>query len=458
MCNPILVSSVTKLVQNYLRFAQPSFYDLKPLGPKKKATIEFLFDNGADPSALTDGSPIWSHCSRGEPALTMLLIDLWMNLTRWGRRKVNNDLVLDREELVGGRWSSLQTANELHQEDDLRKSLTQPSLWSLNANDEEFIPVVDLLLVKRFPNIPNFPNIHEMLHDWCSTRPILGLAGRRLYGSNSTRVDDVLKSLFLEREEIGPLERIAALELAGAMSLLHHKEEDISVSKAFLYWTAALDLRAQGSIPKVPLGDNSIVPWRAVEWTTEDHLEELVHRPLADMQIQALLVARRIDSRMIPDAPSLCWYVWDQFVKDYSSKLYSENRLTELLEICWCMLEGVRITHQKMIIDIVYDLVLCLRKLKDEKSPILNSETLHLSLKLVSDANRFHLGYNIDRNSGPVTVVSYFRDAAGFGMLTVRPMETIYKLFIILSDSPEMVTKEIKSCLHQFFKRDERDQ
>jgi len=418
---------------------------LRPDTPwsQKKATIEFLFDNGADPSAFTDGSPIWSLCIRGEPALTMLLIELFMSLTRWSLRTAN-DVLLHHEELARI-TKGTRLAGELDKAE---------SKWPDSAGDEDFVPVFDLLIGKCFDIKGHLYNCGMAVHNFIAM-PVLQWSADSHSSRNIGDDVDELRDLFLERAEISPLEKVDALELAGAMSLLHHREEDISVSKAFQYWNAAVDLResAQGSIPKVPLEDNNIVPWRTIEWTTQDQLEELLNRPLADMQLQALLIARRILSKMSSDA--LCWHVWIRYVKNYSSKLYSENRMNELLEICWCMLEGARVTDTNrlwsMIISIVYDLVLCLRKLKDEESPILNSDTLHLSLQLVCDTNTFHL-VNLNKNR-----VTEWRISRHGGTM-INPMGTIYNLVTILCDRPELVTPEIKNCLHQFVKRDGRDE
>jgi len=186
------------------------------------------------------------------------------------------------------------------------------------------------------------------------------------------------------------LEKLNALELAGAtMILLNLRGSYTCISHGLEYWNEAQTLRnsAQGSIPKVPWKVNSIIPWRAVEWTTRDELRELQHRLLAEKEIQALLVGRRILSRISPRA--LVHHLWHGFIRSYSYDLVSANRYTELLNTCWIMLEGAD-GHDldgndplwSMIIDVTSILVCTLLKLGTDRNPILNLDTLKLSLKL----------------------------------------------------------------------------
>jgi len=147
--------------------------------------------------------------------------------------------------------------------------------------------------------------------------------------------------------------------------------------------------------------------------------------------------------------------LWGGFVtKHFSlSTLYRENRFTELLEISWLMLEGTSDCQEpgheeywKMVVEVNYWLGKTLAKLKRQHNPILNLETLKLSLKL--------LFYSNDR-SPHLTPVNIKRRGTA---KVVEPMQILFNLmYTVVCPSPEMITPEIKSILMQFVKRDARD-
>ena len=122
-----------------------------------------------------------------------------------------------------------------------------------------------------------------------------------------------------------------------------------------------------------------------------------------------------------------------------------------LLETCWIILEGALrqdLSDDELWVVIVkstFLLVSCLEELKKEYNPILNHETMKLSLELVFDTN--------SRSPFLPAIVSRLGEAGS----SMRPMQIIYKLVAMLSETPDIVTHEIKGMLHQFVKRDSRD-
>lgn len=157
--------------------------------------------------------------------------------------------------------------------------------------------------------------------------------------------DEPLLRFFLQREEISLMEKIDALELAGAMVILNTCQENTSIIlKAFQYWNEALDLREndQGHTPKVTLKVNHKVHWRAIEWTTKDQLLELQQRPLAEMEIQAIITSVRIMSTVGQTA--LLHHIRYIGIFSHCSNRYygirRPERYTQLLDICWIVLEG----------------------------------------------------------------------------------------------------------------------
>ncbi len=243
---------------------------------------------------------MWTLCE-DEPDLVMLLINLGMSLTqRCTERKT-----------IWHHWASSQ--------------------------NEGAVFVVELLLEKGAD--------HKAV-DYYGITPLNAAAFFRYchaisgfsYAPHENPNEPVLRHL-LQREEYSLLEKIDALELVGAMILIE-KEDEVSVSKALQYWNDALNLResAQESIPKILVNANNIIHWWIIEWTTRDQLEELQQR-LDDMKIQAILVIRRILSRTNSTAHHSS-YLWGDFIHYYCTSLLDSERFSELLDICWIMLEG----------------------------------------------------------------------------------------------------------------------
>ncbi len=236
------------------------------------------------------------------------------------------------------------------------------------------------------------------------------------------------------RDDISGLQKINALELAGA-NLLLRKDDADSVAQAFRYWSRAIDIRdCQEPIPsKVPQNDNSIVHWRAVEWTTKEHLIELERCP-SDHEFQALLVLLRIL------LSSGAFKILDPIIRGYWQKLKSKNLRARKLELCWILFEAVRCQKDlreddvTLISSFTYKLVDTLEDLKEEQNPILTSATLRVSLELVS---------------------AMYLKTHDCGIRSNIPRWTS-TLVSILAQVPEMITHEMMCCLHQLVGRDSR--
>jgi len=384
---------------------------------QKRAMIELLMSSGADASALTaNGSSMWMLCHRANIE-RRLLVDFAVSLTQQFPTK---------------------NCAALH-----HFASSHGYAASAFAKDTS-LPIVELLLAK---------GADPKALDSCGLTPLNVAAIGWPFGPHRGPNEPVL-SYLIKRNDTSLLEKINALELAGAMLILERQSE-ISIPQALGYWDEAQDLRdsAHGSIRKLQLEVSSIVPWRAVEWTTRDELRELQHRPLAEQMIQALLVGRRILSSV--SSRPLVHHLLTRFVLTLFNRLLTGNRYTELLDICWIMLEGAR-GHDPgdseelwtMIASVTYSLVTALRKLKNQHNPILNLETLKISMELVLETN-CRSPYLLDVSRDP------FADRFVSG--SFEPLTTIFHLVVLLSEIPEMVTHETKCCLHQFIKRDGRD-
>jgi len=254
--------------------------------------------------------------------------------------------------------------------------------------------------------------------------------------------------------------KITALELAGAVILIGERlRRKSSVSEAFKFWNEAQDLRESvGLIPKI-VKDLSIknIPWRATEWTTRTHLEELENchhssnTRTDNWEIQAILISRRILSSI--SSITFVHLLWKVVFRSRNYQRGSDSVYARELDVCWAILEGVRVLIDpgdedlwKIVVQITCRLVSTLKQLQTERSPLLSLETLELSLQLVLDTNKSHFAFDQENRRLFST------------LQTVEPLVTIYQLVILLIGNQEMMTKEIRSCLHQFAKRDDRDE
>jgi len=227
--------------------------------PKKiNEIVIFLLESGADPNILPlDRSPIWTYESCGVEA-TIALINHGLDLNQCCRdfpRAPNSTIIHD--------W-----AGRNNQEEDsivIVKLLVEKGVNLLAKDDEGFTP----LLRAAYGN-----------------RGYLGGHGPNL------KVLDFL----LEREEFNRMEKIDAMELAGAVILNTFSYPESSF-KAFDYWRRALQLRQMmegaGPIIKIPLQLGS--GGGKCEWITSEQLEHVVQHP-SEHKYQAFLVGMRIIS------------------------------------------------------------------------------------------------------------------------------------------------------------------
>lgn len=164
--------------------------------------------------------------------------------------------------------------------------------------------------------------------------------------------------------------------------------------------------------------------------------------------MQAILVIQRITSRISCEA--VLSYLWYGLASKYWKTLCERDRNAELLDLCWLVMEGVH-NHDKRdhflshAMDYVTKILLnVLNKMKIDRNPILSSETLSLSLELVTDTDTFRSYLDLS-----VSVLSSgkYRDHS--------TMSIGYNLVTLLSKLPEMITPEIKSCLRRFLRQNE---
>jgi len=198
----------------------------------------------------------------------------------------------------------------------------------------------------------------------------------------------------LEREEYGRLEKIEAMELAGA-TILSESQNAPHFPKAFAYWRRAHQLRqmeieVSGSSAEKILGRKI---GSHVEWTTLDELDQLELHP-ENYGIQGLLVKLRILSRFVGNGGH--HFLSSQYI-DYlsdSSSLEYEEKFSRILDIIWGKFdqfihrsdlfppEDVVLMLKLLRVD-VDQLISTLSSLEENHPALLNYEKLKISLDLI---------------------------------------------------------------------------
>jgi len=414
---------------------------------QRKPIIEFLIANGGDPLALTSlGISFWELCYQ-EEIEAQLLVEFGQSLGKQFPGKNCGAL---------HHWAS--------------------SCGFSSSPNQNPVPTFELLLAEG-------ADVRAVDEYGLTPLNVAALSCRDFRYGNANM--PVLRHL-LSRDEFTLLEKIDALELAGAMTLSFLGESEVddeAVSRAFLLWNEALNLRGSASkpIPKIPLSKSNNLPWRTAEWTTRYQLQELQNATFDAMKIQAILLGTRIISRISFDA--FVFYVWTRglmvqrhcLILAIDSLTFS-HRIIELLDICFLTLEVACILTDSLddkiwgiLIGVYDDLVFSLEQLKNEQNPILNPETLIVSLELVLDTIQSYLYVEVENRPYFTRVFWTNLEPSGLSMLgydgcprlsnrVYQPMFTIFHLVSLLSVNPEMVPHEIKCHLHRFVKRDDRDE
>jgi len=195
-----------------------------------------------------------------------------------------------------------------------------------NSNQEDSLAVVKLLIEN---------GVDLLAVNSLGYTPLLEAATGRDGEFPNLMVLDFL----LERDEYSRLEKIEAMELAGALILGHvYNGLNHLFYKAFDYWRKALQLRqmdVEGSdhIQKTPLNLKTVC---TSEWTTSEELEDVIGHPETYM-IQSFLVRLRSFSfRSWEAVESLFCFCTKHFGL---LRLRMETRSVEIFDIIWAMLE-----------------------------------------------------------------------------------------------------------------------
>lgn len=358
--------------------------------------VQLLLECGADPSALPSNSkiPIWMRelCSAD---ITTRLINHGMNLNQ--RNPETGETVLHH-------WASLP------------KGITE----------KDSLVVVKLLLEKDANLV--------IIQDNSGLTPILRAANGR--GGVCPNLN--VLNFLLEREEFSRMEKIEAMELAGAV-ILSNTANASQFQQAFEYWRRALKLRLDGTIGsnstlnKIPLKLESVA---AVEWVTSDQLERVIHHP-HEYVYQAFLVQMRIFYKK-------SWGAFKSASSVFNSLNYARivglrrflNILCAILEIIprfSVIVKGLWETT----IQVVESLLMTLSTLERDSPELLDIEIVQISLDFILATDQFDLEDSIQLSN----YKNYTR--------------TLCRLVSILARLPQfLVNEDIMGTLFELVRRD----
>jgi len=281
--------------------------------------------------------------------------------------------------------------------------------------------------------------------------PVRGLSGLRVILDATIRdgrLPDIPHLDFLlERDGINRIDKIDALEMAGAV-ILGQDENHANFPLAFQYWRRALTLRLMDTedcrpICKTPTKSKSE---QLSEWSTLDDLQRIEQQP-AQRKVQSLLVRLRILS-------GIGWNAVDQhFLEHINDFLFAgpHDAMGETLDLTWITLDTILRLEldlprgnelMRAIIDIISLLNIAIERLLEDK-PNFNSENLMAYVDLVLMTDSLHL---IDpKLDVPATLTGH--------------MLNLYRMFRLLSRFPaQWITGEARISLLQLVHRDDRDE
>jgi len=254
---------------------------------------------------------------------------------------------------------------------------------------------------------------------------------------------DVLDYL-LERDEYNRMEKIEALELAGA-TILSKPQNAPHFPKAFTYWCRSLLLRHQIKTVKVvgrKIGRN-------LEWTTLADLARLMVNPVENTT-QALLVKLRILSGFDGHRYHSLSSSYINYVTD-SNSLEIDEKFTHILDVRWGMFDLIISRLHPLstdgwirIADDVNQLISTLSTLQRDNPTLLNFERFKTSLDLILLAT--------DRS--PFTVPSVQRRTNDYDSDSMNYRRTLFSrnLFLLLKNTvslPEMSNENNRKNLIQ---------
>ena len=355
--------------------------------------LEFRADPIADSFRPSEGKPMWAETLCGFDTITALF---------------HHGLDLKRRDEVNGRTL----------------------LHHMAALSHYFIHDDLLSLVKRLVD----KGADLMALDRDGLTPLLAAA-------NADYPNSYVLDFLMDRDEYCRMEKIEALELAGANSLFNIScpRNRQYRKKAFQYWRRAHQLRqmeieVSGSMSEKILGRKIGIN---VEWTTLTDLERLVHHP-NEFATQSLMVKLRIVSKRCHKAAR---FISNQYLEHLADPIIldDDETLSQILGIRWGMFDQLLNRHSDWrssnvgltIVRDIGELESILYTLQEEHLTLFNFETIKTSLDLILLAT--NQCFERDKHVRLDILMSYFE---------VQFSHTLMCLLVTTFSLPEMSNKQ----------------
>jgi len=305
--------------------------------------FRLLLEGGAGPSILTpSGAPIWTFCGA---YATIALIEHGINLDlrdSTGRTVLHHwiDLASSPLYIIGGKKLFTDGTNLL-----LGRGV------DLNARPNKgFTPILY--------SAHQLKNPSEQIFD-----PSIQLG---------------IFELLSERGKTDLIEKIDALELAGANLILEHMDLD----DAFHCWRNALRLRETGKEEKIPLQTSGL----AVEWETLEQLETIISDPslhwISAMSTCLRIYAKRgcFDYRLMQDYAC----IFGNTLMDNHGD-YVKPTMSQLLDLALVFLDRPETDLSKYKKELAHDFAIYLPSTLENDHPLtdVDFETIKSFLKLM---------------------------------------------------------------------------
>jgi len=252
----------------------------------------------------------------------------------------------------------------------------------------------------------------------------------------------------LNREDIPRIDKIDALEMAGAILLCHDGNHEM-FPLAFQYWRRALALRLMDTgdsrpIFKTPTKSKS---GQLSEWSTMEDLQIIEQDPTQRV-IQSFLVRLRICSSLCKSALYECFFLSFSNFMSMQVPHVLNHHISQVLDLSWITLDTILSSerpHERHLLDSVIEIeseLICLFLFFPKGDPKLTSENLQKFVELLLMTDLPYLT-NPNTNMETPIVESYH-------------LRNLSYLVEILATRPEIVTQEIRLSLLQLVRSDVR--
>jgi len=264
----------------------------------------------------------------------------------------------------------------------------------------------------------------------------------------------LLLEYLLEREIIPRIDKIDALEMAGAVLL----GSDANHEKFFIgfqYWRRALALRLMDTagdcrpIYKMPTKSKR---GQLSEWSTLEELDQ-IEKDAAQRVIQALLVRLRV-------ASSLCWETLRDsclryFMDFLRMRTPHQCSLSQTLDVCWTVVDTIHSSQRPHEEEVLHSFSFIESWIIFRFKPSVESTSFDLHLLTSENLQKLVDLFLMEDLRNPISTAENETPAK----MSLSHISHLVLMFKILTTAPpEMMTEEIMESLVELVRRDGRYQ